>query len=287
MTYPGADGPALENVSITLAPGRVVGLVGDNSAGKSTLIHLLADVLVPTAGSVERDYERLGWCSQRLMIDWFISTRLNIWLGARLAGLRGAEAWRAAEEAIGAVGLDGVDLDSTPEVLSGGQQQRLMIARVLAMRADLMLLDEPTVGLDASSVDRLTERLRAVVAQGATVLISSHDFVALEPLIDDVVVLDHGRVLYTGTAEGLSRAAAATDQWEVELAPGSLPAAFRPPASARLEGDVLLADAGDGGLAPLLDAVTEAGGVVVSVTRSAPRMADLLRAVALKEVDLG
>ena len=81
--------------------------------------------------------------------------------------------------------------------------------------------------------------------------------------------------------------AAATDQWEVELAPGSLPAAFQPPAGARLEGDVVLADVSDGGLAPLLDSLARAGGVVVSVTRSAPRMADLLRAVALKEVDLG
>ena len=69
MTYPGAEGPALEDVSITLAPGRVAGLVGDNGAGKSTLIHLLADVLEPTAGAVERSYGRLGWCSQRLMID--------------------------------------------------------------------------------------------------------------------------------------------------------------------------------------------------------------------------
>lgn len=221
------------------------------------------------------------------MIDWFISTRLNVWLGARLAGLRGAEAWRATDEAISAVGLDGVDLDSTPEVLSGGQQQRLMIARVLAMRADLMLLDEPSVGLDASSVDRLTERLRAAAAQGAAVLISSHDFVSLEPLIDDVIVLDHGRVRYTGATEGLSRAAAATDQWEVELAPGTLPADFRAPAGAHLEGYVLLADVSDGGLAPLLDAVTGAGGVVVSVTRQTPRMADLLHAVALKEVRLG
>ena len=197
MTYPNGT-HALEHISLDITGGRVVGLLGENGAGKSTLIHLAAGVLRPTTGAVAHTGGRIGWCAQRQMIDWFVSTRTNVWLGARLAGLSGKAAWERADEAIRQVGLDDVPVNDTPEALSGGQQQRLMIARVLAMRPPIMLLDEPTVGLDLVNLDRLLDALDKARGAGALVIVSSHDFQAVEHLIDDVVLLDHGHMAFQG-----------------------------------------------------------------------------------------
>ena len=198
VDYGTGDTPALNEVSLDLAGGRIVGLLGANGAGKSTLIQVCAGVRAPTSGRVVPIGTLVGWCSQQLMIDWFVSVRTNVWLGARLSGLTGRTAWRRAEECLALMELNGEILDATPEVLSGGQQQRLMIARVLAMQAPIMLLDEPTVGLDLASIGRLRQTLETARDKGALIVISSHDFSAIEPLVDDVVLLDHGHMLFHG-----------------------------------------------------------------------------------------
>lgn len=198
VDYGTGDTPALNKVSLDLAGGRIVGLLGANGAGKSTLIQVCAGVRAPTSGRVVPIGTLVGWCSQQLMIDWFVSVRTNVWLGARLSGLTGRTAWRRAEGCLALMELNGEILDATPEVLSGGQQQRLMIARVLAMQAPIMLLDEPTVGLDLASIGRLRRTLETARDKGTLIVISSHDFSAIEPLVDDVVLLDHGHMLFHG-----------------------------------------------------------------------------------------
>ena len=201
VRYPGASREALKDVCLHLEGGRVVGLLGENGAGKSTLMHAVAGVIAPTSGEVSVRCERMGWCSQRPMIDWFVSVRTNVWLGARLGGARGAEAWQRADKALAAVGLDTVDPDETPEALSGGQQQRLMIARVLAMKADFMILDEPTVGLDLSNVSRLKQAVLAARDAGGLVLISSHDFTVLDGLVDEIVLVHQGELRFHGAPQ--------------------------------------------------------------------------------------
>ncbi|MFT3861013.1 ABC transporter ATP-binding protein [Micropruina sp.] len=190
---------ALSNVSLLVPPGHVFGLLGENGAGKSTFIHLAAGVLPPSSGSIEVPAGTVGWCAQRQMIDWFVDCRTNVWLGARLAGLTGRAAWEASDRALEQVNLTGAYLSRTPEVLSGGQQQRLMIARTLAMKADLLLLDEPTVGLDALNVGRLTSAIIEARNAGAIVVVSSHEFENVEPVLDEVGFLDEGRVVFQGT----------------------------------------------------------------------------------------
>ena len=141
----GAAKPALDNVTVSLKGGRIVGLLGANGAGKTTFINACAGVRTATSGKVMLRGGQVGWCAQQLMIDWFVSIRTNVWMGACLAGLTGGAAWGRADAALKSVGLDGERVQETPEILSGGQQQRLMIARVLAMDPRIMLLDEPTV----------------------------------------------------------------------------------------------------------------------------------------------
>ena len=149
VIYPKRSEPALRDASIRLEAGRVHVLLGRNGAGKSTLMHALLGLLPPTSGTVEPASEtRLGWCAQRLVIDWFLGVWDNVLLGARLRGLAGPAAREAAQDALDAVGL-GEKAKLGPEELSGGEQQRLMVARTLAYAPDVYVLDEPFVGLDA------------------------------------------------------------------------------------------------------------------------------------------
>lgn len=118
----GAAKPALDNVTVSLKGGRIVGLLGANGAGKTTFINVCAGVRTATSGEVVLHGGQVGWCAQRLMIDWFVSIRTNVWMGARLAGLAGEAAWDRADTALKSVGLDGERVQETPEILSGGQQ---------------------------------------------------------------------------------------------------------------------------------------------------------------------
>ncbi|MDR6939493.1 ABC transporter ATP-binding protein [Arcanobacterium hippocoleae] len=214
----GGTRPALSEITVNLHGGRVIGLLGANGAGKTTLINVSAGVRTPTSGSVTVKGGPLGWCAQQLMIDWFVSIRTNVWMGASLAGLRGAEAWKRADEALASVGLENEPIHETPEILSGGQQQRLMIARVLAMRPQIMLLDEPTVGLDLGHIARLSQAIHASRDQGNLVVISSHDFTAIESLIDDVLLLDGGILRFMGTKQEFVTRFAQHENIAIELA---------------------------------------------------------------------
>ncbi|MDO4412710.1 ABC transporter ATP-binding protein [Cutibacterium sp.] len=190
---------ALDIPHLAINKGKIVGLLGENGAGKSTFIDLISGVSEPSRGQVEVGEGRVGWCSQRLVIDWFVSGWMNVWLGACLGGLRGRQAKTVTDEAIAQVGLSDANLKDTPEVLSGGQQQRLMIARTFAMRPDVYLLDEPTVGLDVQNLEHFVDHVRNVSQAGATVVISSHEFEAVEDLIDDVILLSGGVVKFFGS----------------------------------------------------------------------------------------
>lgn len=208
---------ALNHVSAQLSGGRIVALLGANGAGKSTFIHACAGVRPLTAGTVASSHSYIGWCAQHLMIDWFVSIETNVWMGARLAGLTGDAAWERARACLAQVGLDSVNLQMTPEALSGGQQQRLMIARVLAMNAPIMLMDEPTVGLDLTNIARLRQVLLEAKDRGALVVVSSHDFSAIESMIDDVLFLSAGKLLFQGSKEEFVRNYVTAESVALEL----------------------------------------------------------------------
>ena len=207
------------------------------------------------------------------MIDWIVSIRTNVWMGARLAGLAGEAAWDRADTALKSVGLDGERVQETPEILSGGQQQRLMIARVLAMDPRIMLLDEPTVGLDPGHINRLAQVVRTARDEGALVVISSHDFTAVEPLIDDVLLLDRGTMRFLGPRADFVSRFAQREEISIELAeplPGGLVPSFAS------EIDVVAGDDGrnltitapvGAALGELLRVIEADGGVVRDVVR--------------------
>lgn len=213
----GSGAWANRGISADLEFGRFIALIGANGAGKTTLIHLIAGVLAPTEGTVELRVEgdrRLGWCSQHQVIDWFMNVMDNVVLGARLAGLSQQESRERSAEALRLVGL-GEHGGKQADQLSGGQQQRLQIARALVHDPKVLLLDEPTTGLDATASDELMERLKERTRSGAVAVVSSHDLALIESHADSILFLQDGRLLTFESRETFLRRFAGEEVLEI------------------------------------------------------------------------
>ena len=214
-----AGHPVLRDVSLRVAPGEVRAILGANGSGKSTLVRTLLG-LTPLSGGEARLFgeplrrfrhrERIGYVPQRLGATsgvpatvWEVvaSGRLarRVWRpGPRPDRPRGRRADRAAvADALAAVGLTDRARDPVAS-LSGGQQQRTLIARALAAEPELLVLDEPTAGVDAASQRAFAGALSRFVAAGGTVLLVAHELGPLEPLVTRAVVLHAGRVVHDG-----------------------------------------------------------------------------------------
>ncbi|MDO3701944.1 metal ABC transporter ATP-binding protein [Micromonospora sp. C28SCA-DRY-2] len=209
----GYDGrPVLRDVSLTVTAGEVVAVLGANGSGKSTLIRAVLGLVPLGAGSVTlfgrplrrfRQWHRIGYVPQRLGAGGGVpATVREVVASGRLARrgvLRppGAADRAAVDAALAAVGLADRARDPVA-TLSGGQQQRTLIARALAGRPELLVLDEPTAGVDAHSQEAFAEALRDFVAGGGTVLLVAHELGPLRPLISRAVVVHEGGICHDG-----------------------------------------------------------------------------------------
>lgn len=180
----------LSDISLTLAPGEFLGVVGKSGCGKSTLLRLIAGLERPTAGTITHastQTTRLLFQEARLL-PW-----KRVWENVVL-GRRGLVARQQADDALAQVGLAERGGD-WPSVLSGGQRQRVALARALASRPTLLLLDEPLGALDALTrleMQHLIERLQA--EQGFTAVLVTHDIEEAVALCDRVVLLEEGTI---------------------------------------------------------------------------------------------
>lgn len=186
----------LHRTTIRLTSNQMIGIVGPNGAGKSTLIHLIAGVLRPSTGRVVTSIssrKKLAWVSQFTSIDWFLSVRDNVLLGAKLGGIRGKNARQQSADALSCVGLDQKSL-LFPDQLSGGEQRRLQVARAIAQSPDILLLDEPTVGLDPIAAEQLMSFLKTFPPQNKLVILSSHDLSLIDDYVDSILFISNGNV---------------------------------------------------------------------------------------------
>lgn len=182
---------ALRNICTTFPSGKLVGLIGRNGAGKSTFLHVLSGVVRPTSGWVAIDLtarNQLAWVSQMTSLDWYLNVLDNVRLGARLGGASIQESFKWADPYIELLQLKEVKHQSV-ELLSGGQQRSVQITRAMAQCAQLLLLDEPTLGTNALN---LMDSLKQMTREGKTIVVSSHDLSLLQSYIDHVWFFNQG-----------------------------------------------------------------------------------------------
>lgn len=203
---------ALDGVDLTVRPGRVTGLIGMNGSGKSTLLKSVAGLLTPHSGEVRvgglpaeraRRGGRIAYVPQSEDVDWTfpLSVREVVMQGryGRLGVLRRAS---GADRAAVADALERTELTTLADRqigrLSGGQRKRAFVARGMVQEAPVLLLDEPFAGVDKRSEATISGVLRGLAADGATVLVSTHDLEGLPALADEAVLLLR-RVLFQGS----------------------------------------------------------------------------------------
>jgi ABC-2 type transport system ATP-binding protein len=200
------DRAALDGVSFDVAPGALTGLLGPNGAGKTTLMRVLLGVLDPNRGDVRFDGHPVGEQDRR---DWgYMPQERGLYPGmpagdqvvhfGRLHGLSRRDAKSRAGLLLEELGLADRWAERTDK-LSGGLQQRLQLATALVHDPDVLVLDEPFSGLDPVAVASLSQTLRQRAHDGCTVLFSSHQLDLVQDLCEDIVMVDHGRVVLQGT----------------------------------------------------------------------------------------
>jgi energy-coupling factor transport system ATP-binding protein len=215
------EAPALRGVSLAIRPGELVALIGPTGSGKSTLIQHFNGLLRPTAGTVRvaghdlwapradrrRARQQVGLVFQFPEYQLFEETvRRDVAYGPGHLGLGEATVAERVDEALHLVGLDPVRFgERSPFTLSGGEMRRVALAGVLAMRPEVLVLDEPTVGLDPRGKEEIIARLETLHRQGLTIVIITHSMDEVARLADRVLVLAEGRVVMAGSPAEIYR----------------------------------------------------------------------------------
>ena len=213
------DTPVVERADLTVRSGESVAILGSNGSGKTTLARGLLGLAAVLAGDVEvlgapvgerRERGRIGYVPQRHTVSGAVPATVREVVGvgrlARLGLFRrlGAEDRAAVTAAVAAVGL-GERIDDPVASLSGGQQRRVLVARALAAQPALLIMDEPTAGVDAASQAALAAVLADVSAAGTTLLVVTHELGPLSGVLTRAVLVDQGRIAFDGPLTGAER----------------------------------------------------------------------------------
>jgi ABC-2 type transport system ATP-binding protein len=211
----GGDTRALGGITFSVAPGEVFGFLGPNGAGKTTTIRILATLMIATEGSarvagfdVSGDphevRKRLGVAMQTPTLDAFSTGRETLELAGRLHRMPGPEVRRRAGELLELMGLESVAGKLTG-AYSGGMKRRLDLASALMHRPQVLILDEPTEGLDPQSRTALWEELERISAAGTTMLLTTHYMEEADRLSSRLAIIDEGRIAVEGAPAELKR----------------------------------------------------------------------------------
>ncbi|MEZ5182063.1 MAG: ATP-binding cassette domain-containing protein [Acidimicrobiales bacterium] len=207
------DTQALAGLDLVAEGGRVTALLGPNGAGKTTFISAVATLLRPDGGTLRvggvdalaepaRVRQVIGLAGQYASVEPAMTGRENLVMVARLFGLDKADATIAAGDVLERLGLADAG-DKLVRDYSGGMRRRLDLGASLVGRPQLLLLDEPTTGLDPRSRQELWDAIRALVADGTDVLLTTQYLEEADQLARDIVIIDHGRVIASGTPDEL------------------------------------------------------------------------------------
>jgi ABC-2 type transport system ATP-binding protein len=222
---------AVDDVSFQVRAGQTVGLIGPNGAGKSSTVSMICGLLRPDSGSVELDGEavaqglsaakrKIGFVPQDLALYDDLPARENLKLFAALYGIGGADLKRRCDQVLALVNLAD-RANEKPSTFSGGMKRRLNIAAALMHDPQLLILDEPTVGVDPQSRNAIFDTLEQLKAMGRSLIYTSHYMEEVERLADHIVIIDHGKVLADESPAALHRRLPAQAALRVELADGA------------------------------------------------------------------
>lgn len=219
----------VSDVSLRLEPGRVLGLLGPNGAGKSTTVSMLCGLLRPDRGDVVFDdgaspmngrtdefKRRIGLVPQDIALYEELPARQNLELFGALYGLTGANLGRRVGEALELVGLADRARDK-PSTFSGGMKRRLNIACALVHDPDVLVFDEPTVGVDPQSRNAIFDNLEVLRDRGKALMYTTHYMEEAERLCDRIVIVDHGRVVANDELGALLRHARSGERLEIDV----------------------------------------------------------------------
>ncbi|MEO8562789.1 MAG: ABC transporter ATP-binding protein [bacterium] len=221
--YPGNPEPSVEGVSLSIAPGELVALVGASGSGKTTTLRIAAGYETPDGGRVMLTDESgqvrditleppqrrgFGMVFQHYALFPHMTVEENVAFGLEARGMKKAERLAKAREALSGVGLDGKAARQV-QALSGGEQQRVALARALVISPRVLLLDEPLSNLDPTLRQTMRDELRATLRRsGVTALFVTHDQEDAFAVADRIAMLAHGRLLQVGSPEDLYHAPA-------------------------------------------------------------------------------
>jgi ABC-2 type transport system ATP-binding protein len=205
---------ALKSVSLTIGEGEFFGLLGPNGAGKSTLIHCTTGLATPTSGSVEifghdavhhyrEAREAVALAPQEINLDMFLTLEETLDLHGGYFGMTKADRKERTAELLDAFSLTSKREERT-RTLSGGMKRRLTLARALMHRPRLLILDEPTAGVDIELRLELWQYIEKINREGTTVMLTTHYLEEAERLCDRIAFINHGEIAAHGTIEELS-----------------------------------------------------------------------------------
>ena len=285
------DSAAVDGVSFSIEAGEIFGLLGPNGAGKTTTISMICCLLAPTSGDVAVDgasvlsdpghvKRALGVVPQEIALYPTLTATENLRFWGRMYGLSGGLLDQRIAESLEIAGLADRAKERI-ETYSGGMKRRINIAAGIMHHPKVLLMDEPTVGIDPQSRNHILETVKQLNASGMTVLYTSHYMEEVEFLCDRVGIVDHGKLIASGTMDELKLLVGGENviSLHVDGVPESIVETL-----GRLEGvdrvthdaeagtlEVLAPDAGLV-LAPLVEALTSAGGHIASVDIKEPNL---------------
>ena len=206
---------ALKGVSLAIQPGEFFGLLGPNGAGKSTLIHCATGLASPTSGQIEifghdaidhygAARAKVGLAPQDLNLDWFLTLEETLDFHGGYFGMPKKERKERSKELLEAFSLTS-KRDERTRTLSGGMKRRLILARALMHRPELLILDEPTAGVDVELRLELWQYVQRINQEGTTILLTTHYLEEAEQLCNKIAFINGGEIVAEGTSEELAR----------------------------------------------------------------------------------
>jgi len=240
---------AVNDVSFTIEEGEMFGFLGPNGAGKTTIMRMIQCVSPLTSGSLEifgldaMSHQReikshIGVVPQENNLDMDFTVYENLLVFSRYFDIPRGEAERRATELLEFVHLED-KRDTMTESLSGGMKRRLILARALINRPKMLILDEPTVGLDPQARHLIWDKLRSLKKQGVTVVLTSHYLDEVEKLCDRLVVMDYGKILVEGSPSQVIETYVGSGIVEAENNPELIECLQRKEASYEIIGDLV------------------------------------------------